>query len=163
VKCYGLFVKKCCQHRWSTGRSRNAGLSRTLNAEQGTVLKNVNVIDGTGAPVQPNTTVVIESDRIRSIATEQTDTPPNAKWFSQGAPLYRCTGEGFFSDSCERVSISSFGRGHETTLWQGHRGCPERFRESAERADRTRFQQVSPSWPVVVKYSARLLCSRLGA
>lgn len=53
--------------------------SRTLNAEQITVLKNVNVIDGTGAPAQPNTTVVIESDRIRSIATEQTDTPPNAK------------------------------------------------------------------------------------
>ena len=99
--------------------------SRTLNAEQVTVLKNVNVIDGTGAPEQPNTTVVIESDRIRSIATEQTNTqPPNAKGFSQRAPLYRCTGElrywageEFFSDSCERVPASFFGRGDETTLW----------------------------------------------
>ena len=100
--------------------------SRTLNAEQITVLKNVNVIDGTGAPVQPNKTVLIESDRIRSIATEQTDTQPNAKWFSQGGPLYRCplhrrisllAGKGFFSDSCERVRTFSFGRGDETTLW----------------------------------------------
>jgi hypothetical protein len=89
------------------------------------VLKNVNVIDSTRAPAQPNTTVVIESDRIRSIATEQMDTqPPNAKWFSQRATLYRCTGElrywaveGFFSDSCGRVPTSSFGRGDETTLW----------------------------------------------
>jgi hypothetical protein len=38
--------------------------SRTLNAEQVTVLKNVNVIDGTGTPAQPNKTVVIEGDRI---------------------------------------------------------------------------------------------------
>ncbi|MEY2604477.1 MAG: hypothetical protein QOH31_2268 [Verrucomicrobiota bacterium] len=49
--------------------------SRTLNAEQVTMLKNVNVIDGTGAPAQPNRTIVIKGDRIRSIATEQTDTP----------------------------------------------------------------------------------------
>jgi imidazolonepropionase-like amidohydrolase/predicted DNA-binding protein with PD1-like motif len=53
--------------------------STTLNAQQVTVLKNLNVIDGTGAPAQPNRTVVIEADRIRSIATEQTDTPSVAK------------------------------------------------------------------------------------
>ena len=111
--------------RWSTGRSRNAGLFQNSQCGTVTVLKNVNVIDGTGAPEQPNTTVVIESDRIRSIVTEQTDTqPPNVKGFSQRTPLYRCTGElrywageGFFSDSCERVPTSSFGRGDETTLW----------------------------------------------
>ena len=53
--------------------------STTLNAQQVTVLKNVNVIDGTGAPAQPNQTVVIEGDRIQSIATDQTDTPTGTK------------------------------------------------------------------------------------
>jgi imidazolonepropionase-like amidohydrolase len=51
----------------------------TLNAQQVTILTNVNVIDGTGTPAQPNKTVVIEGDRIRSIATEQTDAPFGAK------------------------------------------------------------------------------------
>jgi hypothetical protein len=126
VKCYGLFVKTKVLSSIVGALAALVMLafSGTLNAEQVSVLKNVNVIDGTGAPAQPNTTVVIESDRIRSIATEQTDTPPNAKGFSQGAPLYRCTGElrywageGFFSDSCERVPTSFFGRGDQTTLW----------------------------------------------
>ena len=127
VKCYSLFVetKVLSSIVGALAALVMLAFSRTLNTEQVTVLKNVNVIDGTGAPAQPNTTVVIESDRIRSIATEQTDTqPPNAKGFSQRAPLYRCTGElrywageGFFSDSCERVPTSFFGRGDETTLW----------------------------------------------
>jgi hypothetical protein len=95
VKCYSLFVKTKVLSSIVGALAALVMLafSRTLNAEQVSVLKNVNVIDGTGAPAQPNTTVVIESDRIRSIATEQTDTPPNAKGFSQRAPLYRCTGE----------------------------------------------------------------------
>ena len=127
VKCYSLLVetKVLSMIVGALAALVMLAFSRTLNAEQVTVLKNVNVIDGTGAPAQPNTTVVIESDRIRSIATEQTDTqPPNVKGFSQRAPLYRCTGElrywageGFFSDSCERVPTSFFGRGDETTLW----------------------------------------------
>jgi imidazolonepropionase-like amidohydrolase len=53
--------------------------SHGVCGQQIAVLKNVNVIDGTGAPAQPNKTVVIEGDRIRSIATEQTDTPSGAK------------------------------------------------------------------------------------
>jgi imidazolonepropionase-like amidohydrolase len=81
VKCYSLFVetKVLSSIVGALAALVMLAFSRTLNAEQITVLKNVNVIDGTGAPAQPNTTVVIESDRIRSIATEQTDTPPNAK------------------------------------------------------------------------------------
>ena len=37
------------------------------------------MIDGTGSPAQLNRTVVIQGDRIRSIATKQTDTPSVAK------------------------------------------------------------------------------------
>jgi len=48
-------------------------------AQEVTVLKNVNVIDGTGAAVQRNTIVVIAGDRIRSISTDGTRTPSNAK------------------------------------------------------------------------------------
>jgi hypothetical protein len=126
VKCYSLLVetKVLSMIVGALAALVMLAFSRTLNAEQVSVLKNVNVIDGTGAPAQPNRTIVIEGDRIRSIANEQTDTPPNAKGFSQGAPLYRCTGElrywageGFFSDSCERVPTSFFGRGDQTTLW----------------------------------------------
>ena len=81
MKCYSLLVetKVLSMIVGALAALVMLAFSRTLNAEQITVLKNVNVIDGTGAPAQPNTTVVIESDRIRSIATEQTDTPPNAK------------------------------------------------------------------------------------
>jgi imidazolonepropionase-like amidohydrolase len=53
--------------------------SRNLNAEQLTVLTNVKVIDGTGAPAQPDRTVVIERDRIRSITTGHENTPTNSK------------------------------------------------------------------------------------
>jgi imidazolonepropionase-like amidohydrolase len=49
-----------------------------LNAQSVVVLRNVNVIDGTGSPAQPNRTVVIEGDHIQSIATGQADRPPNA-------------------------------------------------------------------------------------
>ena len=52
--------------------------SSHLYAQEITVLKNVNVIDGTGAAVQRNTIVVIAGDRIRSVSTE-TRTPSNAK------------------------------------------------------------------------------------
>ena len=81
MKCYSLLVetKVLSMNVGALAALVMLAFSRTLNAEQVTVLKNVNVIDGTGAPAQPNKTVVIESDRIRSIATEQTDTPPNAK------------------------------------------------------------------------------------
>jgi len=44
-----------------------------------TVLKNVNVIDGTGAALQRDTIVVIAGDRIRSVLTDGTRIPSNAK------------------------------------------------------------------------------------
>ena len=44
-----------------------------LKAQSVVVLKNVNVIDGTGASARPNRTVVIEGDHIQSIATGQAD------------------------------------------------------------------------------------------
>jgi imidazolonepropionase-like amidohydrolase len=53
--------------------------SSHLYAQEVTVLKNVNVIDGTGAAVQRNTIVVIAGDRIRSVSTDGTHTPSNAK------------------------------------------------------------------------------------
>jgi hypothetical protein len=76
VKCYNLLVdaKVLSSIVGVLAALVMLAFSRTLNAEQFTVLKNVNVIDG-GAPAQPNRTIVIEGDRIRSIATEQTDTP----------------------------------------------------------------------------------------
>ena len=77
MKCYNLLVdaKVLSSIVGVLAALVMLAFSRTLNAEQFTVLKNVNVIDGTGAPAQPNRTIVIEGDRIRSIATEQTDTP----------------------------------------------------------------------------------------
>jgi imidazolonepropionase-like amidohydrolase len=48
-------------------------------AQQVTVLTDVKVIDGTGAPVQPNKTVVIEGDRIRSIGSGEAGKPNDAK------------------------------------------------------------------------------------
>jgi imidazolonepropionase-like amidohydrolase len=50
-----------------------------LYAQEVTALKNVNVIDGTGAAVRRNTTVVIAGDRIRSVSTDGTGTPSNAR------------------------------------------------------------------------------------
>ena len=55
------------------------GFSSSLPAQQVTVLKNVNVIDGTGAAAQPNRTVVVTGDRIQSISAGQTRTPSHAK------------------------------------------------------------------------------------
>ncbi len=84
------------------------------------MLRNVNVIDGTGAPAQPNTTVVIDSDRIRSIATEQTDTQaPNAKGFSQSRPHFIAATANFATPAGEGLSFltPSFERGDEATLW----------------------------------------------
>jgi imidazolonepropionase-like amidohydrolase len=48
-------------------------------AQQVTVLTDVKVIDGTGAPVQPNKTVIIEGDRIRSISGDGAGKPNDAK------------------------------------------------------------------------------------
>jgi len=81
VKCYGLFVetKVLSSIVGALTVLVMLAFSRTLNAEQVTVLKNVNVIDGTGSPAQPNRTVVIEGDHIQSIATGQADTPSRAK------------------------------------------------------------------------------------
>jgi imidazolonepropionase-like amidohydrolase len=53
--------------------------SSELDAQQVTLLKNVNVIDGTGAATQRNRTVIIEGDRIRSIGSGQADTPGGVK------------------------------------------------------------------------------------
>ena len=53
--------------------------SQDLIAQQLTVLTNVNVINGTGASPQPNSTLVIEGDRIRSIGTGKAEAPANAK------------------------------------------------------------------------------------
>ncbi len=50
-----------------------------VSAQQVTVMKNVNVIDGTGAAVQRNRTVVIAGDRIQSISASQTRTTSGAK------------------------------------------------------------------------------------
>ncbi|HVH87544.1 MAG TPA: hypothetical protein VM912_12525, partial [Terriglobales bacterium] len=54
------------------------GLSCDLNAQQVIILRNVDVIDGTGAPVQRQRTVTIAGDRIRSISSSQASTPSNA-------------------------------------------------------------------------------------
>jgi imidazolonepropionase-like amidohydrolase len=53
--------------------------ARELSAQQVTVLTNVKVIDGTGAPMQSNKTVVIEGDRIRSIGSGEAGKPDDAK------------------------------------------------------------------------------------
>jgi imidazolonepropionase-like amidohydrolase len=50
-----------------------------LEAQEVTVLRDVNVIDGTGALAQPNKTVVIERDRIRSISSQAANPPRNAR------------------------------------------------------------------------------------
>jgi imidazolonepropionase-like amidohydrolase len=52
--------------------------SRDLSAGKLTVLTKANVIDGTGAPPQPDRTVVIESDRIRSINAGRPETTSDA-------------------------------------------------------------------------------------
>lgn len=48
-------------------------------AQQQTVLTNVTVIDGTGAPAKHNRTVVINGDQIQSIAAGHEHTPSSAK------------------------------------------------------------------------------------
>jgi imidazolonepropionase-like amidohydrolase len=48
-------------------------------ALQTTVLRNVTIIDGTGAPAQHNRTVVIKADRIESIGAGHEHTPSSAK------------------------------------------------------------------------------------
>ena len=50
-----------------------------LHAQEVTVLKNVNLIDGTGASAQRNATLIIAGDRIRSVSTGQAPTPSGAK------------------------------------------------------------------------------------
>ena len=81
MKCYNLLVdaKVLSSIVGALAALVMLASSMTLNAQDVTVLKNANVIDGTGASAQPNRTVVIEGDRIRSIATEQTHTPSDAK------------------------------------------------------------------------------------
>lgn len=70
------------------GPSRLAGVlaglaclafSGALTAQQVTVIKSVNLIDGTGAPGQRNRTVIIAGDRIRSISAGNARTPSGAK------------------------------------------------------------------------------------
>jgi hypothetical protein len=62
VKCYSLLVetKVLSMIVGALAAVVMLAFSRTLNAEQITVLKNVSVMDGTGAPAQPNRTIVIE-------------------------------------------------------------------------------------------------------
>lgn len=48
------------------------------DGQQMTVLKNVNLIDGTGSPAQSNRTVVIAGDRIQAIAAGKTHVPSGA-------------------------------------------------------------------------------------
>ena len=81
VKCYSLLVdtRVLSSIVGALAALAMPAFCRTLNAQHVTVLKNVNVIDGTGAAAQPHRTVVIEGDRIRSIAPEQTDTQSGAK------------------------------------------------------------------------------------
>lgn len=54
-------------------------LPQDSHGQQVVVLKNVNIIDGTGAPAQPNSTVIIAGDRIQSISTTQQPPPLKAK------------------------------------------------------------------------------------
>ncbi len=77
---------RCFEHTAIHSLARIAGplallafltLSTGLHAQQVVVLKNVNVIDGTGAPAHPNRTVVIQGDRIESISGPAR-TPSNA-------------------------------------------------------------------------------------
>ncbi len=77
---------RCFEHTTIHSLARIAGLlallafltlSTGLRAQQVVVLKNVNVIDGTGAPAHPNRTVVIQGDRIESISGPA-PTPSNA-------------------------------------------------------------------------------------
>ena len=58
-----------------------AGLafSSSMSAQQVTVLKNVNLIDGTGTETQHNRTVIIAGDRIRSISAGTVRMPSGAK------------------------------------------------------------------------------------
>ncbi len=58
-----------------------AGLafSSAVSAQQVTVLKNVSLIDGTGAETQHNRTLIIRGDRIRSISAGSVGTPSGAK------------------------------------------------------------------------------------
>src|ERR1700684_3752421 len=48
------------------------------HAQQVTVLKNVNLIDGTGAAAQRNRTIVITGDRIQSVSLAKAHVPSNA-------------------------------------------------------------------------------------
>ena len=58
-----------------------AGLafSGSMSAQEVTVLKNVNLIDGTGTGTQHNRTLIITGDRIRSISAGSVGMPPGAK------------------------------------------------------------------------------------
>ncbi len=56
-----------------------SALSGNAAAQQVTILKNVTVIDGTGAPAQHSRTVVIAGDHIQSISSARTHTPADAK------------------------------------------------------------------------------------
>ncbi len=58
-----------------------AGLafSSSMSAQEVTVLKNVNLIDGTGTGTQHNRTVIIAGDRIRSISAGTVRIPSGAK------------------------------------------------------------------------------------
>ena len=56
-----------------------AAFSINAGAQQVTVLKNVNAIDGTGAPAQSNETIIIAGDRIQSISPAKTRVPSGAK------------------------------------------------------------------------------------
>ncbi len=49
-----------------------------LHAQQQVVLKNVNVIDGTGRPARADSTVIIAGDRIQAISIGQQPAPANA-------------------------------------------------------------------------------------
>jgi hypothetical protein len=77
VKCYSLLVetKVLSMIVGALAALVMLAFSRTLNAEQVSVLKNVNVIDGTGAPAQPNRTIVIEGERILQILRPATLLP----------------------------------------------------------------------------------------
>ena len=70
AKCYSLLVetKVLSMIVGALAALVMLAFSRTLNAEQITALKNVNVIDGTGAPAQPNRTSALISSKIWAVA-----------------------------------------------------------------------------------------------
>jgi hypothetical protein len=143
VKPYGLFVKTKVLSSIVGALAALVMLafSRTLNAEQVTVLKNLKVIDCTTAPVQPNTTVVIETHRIRSIATSKRTHRPTPNGLAKAphriaAPANFATGQAkdFFPTPVNASQLPLSGEVTKQRCSRDTAAVPKDLGESAERA-----------------------------